>query len=109
MQASYVKLPTCGIGVGEEGVADGGVCCIDGEEGVSDEVSEPAADPAGHEPDQRAPREPSRAGLQVWKRSQCYNKLGRDSQEKKLIEKIIEKLIEKFLKICYTGKMKKLE
>ena len=65
MQASYVKLPTCGIGVGEEGVADGGVCCIDGEEGVSDEVSEPAADPAGHEPDQRAPREPSRAGLQV--------------------------------------------
>ena len=35
--------------------------------------------------------------------------LGRDSQEKKLIEKLIEKFIEKFLEICYTGKMKKLE
>ena len=34
---------------------------------------------------------------------------GRDSQEKKLIEKIIVKLIEKFLEICYSEKMKKLE
>ena len=39
----------------------------------------------------------------------CYDdirfNLGRDSQEKKLIEK----LIEKFLEIYYSGKMKKLE
>ena len=34
---------------------------------------------------------------------------GRDSQEKKLIEKIVEKLIEKFLEILYTRKMDKLE
>ena len=39
----------------------------------------------------------------------CSTILGRDSQEKKIIEKIIVKLIEKFVEICYTGKMKKLE
>ena len=63
MQTSYVKLHSCGIGVGEGAVADGGVCRVDGEEGVSDVVSESGADPAGHEPDQRAPRETSCAGL----------------------------------------------
>ena len=36
-------------------------------------------------------------------------RLGRDSQEKILVEKIVEKLVEKFLEILYTRKMDKLE
>ena len=36
-------------------------------------------------------------------------RLGRDSQEKILVEKIVEKLVEKFLEILYTRKMEKLD
>ena len=37
------------------------------------------------------------------------NILGRDSQEKKLVEKLVEKFVEKFVEIYYTGKMEILE
>ena len=36
-------------------------------------------------------------------------KQGRDSQEKKFVEKLVEKFVEKFVEIYYTGKMEILE
>ena len=39
----------------------------------------------------------------------CLQLLGRDSQEKKFVEKLVEKFVEKFVEIYYTGKMEILE
>ena len=45
----------------------------------------------------------------TWVATRAPNDLGRDSQEKKFVEKLVEKFVEKFVEIYYTGKMEILE